>query len=146
MKLRLVLLGKTRSREVRALIEDYRSRIAHFTSIELVEWKATDGGPWVLADARGKDTTAPVVLLDPAGKEFTSEEFARWVAKQMNSGRRTLVFLLGGAEGFEEETRRRADLLLSLSKMTLPHELARVVLLEQLYRAFALLREHPYPR
>jgi len=146
MKLRLVFLGKTRSRETRALIEDYRARIAHFTSIELVEWKATDGGPWVLADARGKDSNAPVVLLDPAGKEFTSEEFARWLAKQMNSGRRTLVFLLGGAEGFEEETRRRADVLLSLSKMTLPHELARVVLLEQLYRAFALLREHPYPR
>ena len=146
MKLRLVFLGKTHSREVRALIEDYRSRIAHFTSIELVEWKATDGGPWVLADACGKDSNAPVVLLDPAGKEFTSEEFARWLAKQMNTGRRALVFLLGGAEGFEEETRRRADVLLSLSRMTLPHELARVVLLEQLYRAFALLREHPYPR
>ena len=146
MRLRIVCLGKTRSREIRALIEDYRSRIARFTSIELVEWKATDGGPWVLAEARGKDKAAPVVLLDPAGKEFTSEEFARWLARQMNTGRRTLVFLLGGAEGFEEETRRRADVLLSLSKMTLPHELARVVLLEQLYRAFALLREHPYPR
>ena len=146
MKLRLVFLGKTRSREIRALMEDYRSRIAHFTSIEMVEWKATDGGPLVLAKARGKDKIAPVVLLDPAGKEFTSEEFARWLARQMNTGRRTLVFLLGGAEGFEEETRRQADVLLSLSKMTLPHELARVVLLEQLYRAFALLREHPYPR
>jgi len=146
MKLRLVFLGKTRSREIRALMEDYRSRIAHFTSVELVEWKSTDGGARVLADARGKDSNAPVVLLDPAGKEFTSEEFARWLAKQMNTGRRALVFLLGGAEGFEEETRRRADVLLSLSRMTLPHELARVVLLEQLYRAFALLREHPYPR
>ncbi|MGH9805467.1 MAG: 23S rRNA (pseudouridine(1915)-N(3))-methyltransferase RlmH [Candidatus Acidiferrales bacterium] len=146
MRLRIVCLGKTRSREIRALIEDYRLRLAHFTSIELVEWKSTDGGAWVIADARGKEKNAAVVLLDPAGKELNSDEFARWLAKQMNAGRRTLVFLLGGAEGFEEETRRQADVLLSLSKMTLPHELARVVLLEQLYRAFALLREHPYPR
>jgi 23S rRNA (pseudouridine1915-N3)-methyltransferase len=146
MRLRIVCLGKTRSREVRALLEDYRARLARFTSVELVEWKTTDGGAWVIDEARGKDASAPAVLLDPAGKELTSEEFARWLAKQMNTGRRTLVFLLGGAEGFAEETRRRADALLSLSKMTLPHELARVVLLEQLYRAFALLREHPYPR
>jgi len=146
MKLRLVFLGRTRSREIRALIEDYRSRIAHFTSIELVEWKATDGGPWTLLKARGSDKTAPVVLLDPAGKELSSEEFARWLARQMNAGHRSLIFLLGGAEGFAEETRRGADVRLSLSKMTLPHELARVVLLEQLYRACARLREHPYPK
>lgn len=146
MRLRVLLLGKTRNPHVRALLDDYRRRIAHFSPIDIVEWKTTDGGPRAIAEARGKDASAPVVLLDAAGKAFTSEEFARWLNKQMASGRRQLIFLLGGAEGFAEETRRQADFLLSLSKMTLPHELARVVLLEQLYRAFALLHQHPYPR
>jgi 23S rRNA (pseudouridine1915-N3)-methyltransferase len=146
MRIRVVLLGKTRNPQLRALIEDYRGRISHFAPIEVVEWKTTDGGPWTIAEARGKSKSALVALLDAAGKAFTSEEFARWLSKQINSGRPQLVFLLGGAEGFVEETKRQADVLLSLSKMTLPHELARVVLLEQLYRAFALLRQHPYPK
>lgn len=146
MRIRLVFLGKTRNPHLRALIEDYRKRIARFTSIEIVEWKTTDGGAWAVGEARGKDASSPVVLLDAGGKAHTSEEFARWLAKQINSGRRQLVFLLGGAEGFSGEAKKEADVLLSLSRMTLPHELARVVLLEQLYRAWALLREHPYPK
>lgn len=146
MRIELVLLGKTRNPHLRALIEDYRARIARFTSIDIREWKTTDGGPWTIAEARGKGGRAPVILLEAAGKAYTSEEFARWLAKQINAGRQKLIFLLGGAEGFADETKRQADVLLSLSRMTLPHELARVVLLEQLYRAFAILREHPYPK
>ncbi|OFV83651.1 MAG: hypothetical protein A3D93_04145 [Acidobacteria bacterium RIFCSPHIGHO2_12_FULL_67_30] len=145
MRLRLVLLGKTRNPQLRALLEDYRERLARFAPVEIVEWKSTDARPPVLEEARGKGK-APVVLLDAAGREFTSEEFARWLARQLNSGQKELVFLLGGAEGFPEETKKQADVLLSLSRLTMPHELARVVLLEQLYRAFALLREHPYPK
>jgi 23S rRNA (pseudouridine1915-N3)-methyltransferase len=145
MRIRLVLLGKTRNPQLRALIEDYRERLARFAPVEIVEWKSTDARPPVLEGARGKGG-APVVLLDAAGREFTSEEFARWLARQLNSGQKELVFLLGGAEGFPEETKNQADVLLSLSRLTMPHELARVVLLEQLYRAFALLREHPYPK
>ncbi|MFQ5818172.1 MAG: 23S rRNA (pseudouridine(1915)-N(3))-methyltransferase RlmH, partial [Terriglobia bacterium] len=99
MKLRLVFLGKTRNPHLRALIEDYRQRIARFAPIEVVEWKTTDGGPWTLAEARGKRATAPVVLLDAAGQADTSEEFARWLARQINSGQPQLIFLLGGAEG-----------------------------------------------
>jgi len=146
MKLRLVFLGKTRNPHLRALIEDYRNRLTHFTPVEIVEWKSTDGSPRALEEARGKKGNAPVALLDAAGRELTSEEFARWLGREMQSGRKELVFLLGGAEGFPEETKKKADRLLSLSKLTMPHELARVVLLEQLYRAFALLREHPYPK
>ena len=146
MKLRLVFLGKTRNPHLRALIEDYRDRLAHFTPVEIVEWKSTDGSPRVVEEARGKKASAPVVLLDAGGAELTSEEFARWLARELQSGQKELVFLLGGAEGFPDETKKKADRLLSLSRLTLPHELARVVLLEQLYRAFALLREHPYPK
>lgn len=146
MKLRLVFLGKTRNPHLRALIEDYRQRIARFSPIEIIEWKTTDGGAWAVDEARGKQAGTAVVLLDAAGKAQTSEEFARWLAGQINSGQNQLIFLLGGAEGFAPGAKKKATTLLSLSKMTLPHELARVVLLEQLYRAFALLRDHPYPK
>lgn len=146
MKFRLVFLGKTRNLHLRALIEDYRKRIARFAPIEIVEWRTTAGSPRALAEARGKQASGAVILLDAAGQAYTSEEFARWLGKQMSSGQKQLIFLLGGAEGFTEETKRRATALLSLSKLTLPHELARVVLLEQLYRALAMLRGHPYPK
>jgi len=146
VRIQLIFLGKTRNPNLRALLEDYQKRIARFSPIEVLEWKTTDGGPWSVAEARGKREAAPVVLLDAGGKAFTSEDFARWLAKKERSGARKLVFLVGGAEGFADETKRAADELLSLGPMTLPHELARVVLLEQLYRAFAFLRDHPYPK
>lgn len=146
MCIRVILLGKTRNPHVRALLEDYCQRIARFAPVEMVEWRNTDGGPQAIARARGRRDPGPVVLLDAAGRAFTSQEFARWLTGQMASGRQNLVFLLGGAEGFSAESKRQADLLLSLSPLTLPHELARVVLLEQLYRAFALLCGHPYPK
>ncbi len=146
MRIQLIFLGKTRNPHFKALLDDYRQRIARFSPIEILEWKTTDGGPWSVDQARGKGDPLPVVLLDAAGKAFTSEAFARWLARKERSGARKLVFLVGGAEGFSEETKKRADELLSLGPMTLPHELARVVLLEQLYRAFALLRDHPYPK
>jgi 23S rRNA (pseudouridine1915-N3)-methyltransferase len=146
MRLELVFLGKTRNPHLRALLEDYRRRIGRFSPIEIVEWKATDGGPWSVEKARGTKEPARVVLLDAGGQSFTSEEFARWLGREQAIGRNRLVFLVGGAEGFAPETKRAADALLSLSSLTLPHELARVVLLEQLYRACAFLRGHPYPK
>jgi 23S rRNA (pseudouridine1915-N3)-methyltransferase len=82
------------------------------------------------------------VVLDPAGEAITSEELASFLEKAGQD----VTFFVGGAEGFSEEFRRKADRLLSLSKMTLPHELARIILVEQIYRAFTILRGHPYPR
>ncbi|HXE76540.1 MAG TPA: 23S rRNA (pseudouridine(1915)-N(3))-methyltransferase RlmH [Candidatus Xenobia bacterium] len=146
MRIQLIFLGKTRNAHVRALLDDYQKRIARFSPIEVLEWKTADGGPWSVAEARGKGEAAPVVLLDSGGTAYSSEDFARWLARKERSGARKLVFLVGGAEGFADETKRAADELLSLGPMTLPHELARVVLLEQLYRAFAFLRDHPYPK
>jgi len=146
MKLRFVCLGKTRNPSCRALVEDYCARLRHFTSVEWEERKSTYAEPDVLTSVQGKYATAPVVLLDAGGAEYTSEAFARWLAQQLNSGRSQLIFLLGGAEGFPAETKAKADRRLSLSKFTMPHELARVVLAEQLYRAFSLLQDHPYPK
>ncbi|HYM12530.1 MAG TPA: 23S rRNA (pseudouridine(1915)-N(3))-methyltransferase RlmH [Bryobacterales bacterium] len=86
------------------------------------------------------------VLLDPGGRALSSSELAALIEKAQNTAVRELLFLVGGAAGFSDAARRKADLLLSLSRFTLPHELARVVLVEQIYRAFAILRHHPYAR
>lgn len=138
MKIRLVFLGKTRNPHLRTLIEDYRQRLARFAPVEILERRS--------AAAAELAADGLLVLLDPAGKELTSDDLARWLNRQQATGRRQLTFLLGAAEGFSDEMRRSADLLLSLSRLTLPHELARLVLIEQLYRAFARLRGHPYPK
>jgi 23S rRNA (pseudouridine1915-N3)-methyltransferase len=138
MKIRLVFLGKTRNPHLRTLIEDYRQRLARFAPVEILERRS--------AAAAELAADGLLVLLDPAGKEFTSDDLARWLNRQQATGRRQLTFLLGAAEGFSDEMRRSADLLLSLSRFTLPHELARLVLVEQLDRAFARLRGHPYPK
>ena len=86
------------------------------------------------------------VVLDPGGQHWTSAEFATFLQDLQRRGKHAVCFCVGGADGFSRPFRREADCLLSLSPLTLPHELARVVLLEQLYRAFALLAHHPYPR
>lgn len=89
--------------------------------------------------------TAPVlVLLDARGRQFTSEEFAELLRDQQDRGTQNLFFGVGPADGFSDKARGAADLILSFGKMTLPHELARIVLLEQIYRAFTILKGHPY--
>jgi 23S rRNA (pseudouridine1915-N3)-methyltransferase len=85
-------------------------------------------------------------LLDAAGKRFTSEEFAKWLGERRERGTRELVLLFGDAQGFPPELRQRAEMEISLTPLTLSHELARVVLAEQLYRAFAILSGSPYPK
>jgi len=143
MKLTFVMLGKTRRPEIRALVEDYASRIRRYAKIEINEIR--DGGPGVLRKLK-LDSAATVVLLDAAGKQFTSQQFARWLGDLRDRGTRELIFLCGDAEGFPDELRATAKLKISLSTLTMPHEFARVVLAEQIYRAFAILAGHPYPK
>lgn len=143
MKIRLIMLGRTRRAEVRALLEDYLARIRHYAEIETTELReATDSALRKLK----LEPSATIVLLDAAGKQFTSAEFARWLNDLRDRGVRELVFLCGDAAGFPESLRRTAKQKLSLSTLTMPHEFARVVLAEQIYRAFAILAGHPYPK
>ena len=143
MKIRLVMLGKTRRAEIRALLDDFIGRIRHYSEIEAVELRES-------SDAALRkiklDPGAVAVLLDAAGKQFTSEQFARWLADLRDRGTREVVFLCGDAAGFPEALRRSAQQKLALSTLTMPHEFARVVLAEQIYRAFAILAGHPYPK
>jgi 23S rRNA (pseudouridine1915-N3)-methyltransferase len=139
VKLHLYYVGKPRDAHANAMAEEYVKRIRRYARLEMCEVKPERSEWWV------KHASAWKVLLDPAGKPMDSNRFAGMVAKAELEAR-DLVFVIGGADGLPAEWRAHADVLLSLSAMTFPHELARVVLAEQIYRAFAILRGHPYPR
>jgi 23S rRNA (pseudouridine1915-N3)-methyltransferase len=143
MKIRLIMLGKTRREEARSLVDDYASRIKHYAEIEILELR--DSGPAALRKLK-IDPAATIVLLDAAGKQFSSQQFARWIGELRDRAVREVVFLCGDAEGFPDELRARAKQKISLSTLTMPHEFARVLLTEQIYRAFAILAGHPYPK
>jgi 23S rRNA (pseudouridine1915-N3)-methyltransferase len=142
MRLRLIMLGKTRRPELRAVVDDYVKRISRSCPIEITEVRDADAAVKKL-DA---DRAATVVLLDAAGKTLDSKALAKWLGELRDRGTRELIFLCGDAEGYPENLRQRAHQKLSLSAMTYSHELARVMLAEQLYRAFAILSGSPYPK
>lgn len=143
MKIRLVMLGKTRRPEVRALVEDYVGRIGHYAEIDINELRDESAASLKKLKI---DPAAVVVLLDASGEQFTSQTFARWLGDLRNRGVRELCFYCGAAGGFPAELPRGKTQRVSLSTLTMPHEFARVVLAEQIYRAFAILAGHPYPK
>jgi 23S rRNA (pseudouridine1915-N3)-methyltransferase len=142
VKIQLLMLGKTRRAELRALLDDYLKRIGHYADVEVAEVRDAAAALKKLDAER----SAYVVLLDAAGRQCSSEEFAAWVGKLRDQGERRLIFLCGDAAGFPDALRQRARTRLSLGPLTLSHELARVVLAEQLYRAFAILSGSSYPK
>jgi 23S rRNA (pseudouridine1915-N3)-methyltransferase len=136
------MLGKTRRPEMRILLDDYVKRISHQVPIEVTDVRDAS----VALKKINADRAATVVLLDAAGKNFSSEAFAKWLAEQRDRGTRELIFLCGDADGFPDILRQRAHQKISLSVMTFSHELARVMLAEQIYRGFAILSGSPYPK
>jgi 23S rRNA (pseudouridine1915-N3)-methyltransferase len=142
VKIRLLMLGKTRGPEMRVVLEDYVKRIGRQAPIEIAEVR--DGQAAVRKlDA---ERAATVMLLDANGKRFSSEAFAKWIGEQRDRGTRELIFVCGDAGGFPEVLLERKHPKFSLSEMTYSHELARVMLAEQIYRAFAILAGSPYPK
>jgi len=147
MRVEVFWIGKTRLAGVAALTEEYSRRLGRYCEFQGGQARAGRSKAKGAAEeeailARSRDSFR--VVMDAAGRQWSSAEFARFLGKQRDQGQRSLTFCVGGAEGFSQSF--QADLLLSLSPLTLPHELARVVLLEQLYRAFTILAGHPYPR
>jgi len=142
MRICLLMLGKTRRPEMRTVFEDYVKRISHHAPVEVLEVRNVKSALQKL-DA---DRAAEVILLDAAGKPLDSDKFAKWLAEFRDRGQREIVFLCGDADGFPPELRSHARHRLSLGAMTFSHELARVMLAEQLYRAFAILSGSPYPK
>lgn len=135
--------GPSRASAFDSLVEAYRLRAASFAEVETAVFPSTEAF-FTAIDRQHSRTEAVLVLLDGRGRQFSSEELARWLRRMRDEGRQRLVFAIGPADGWSDADRERAHLLLSLGPMTLPHELARVVLSEQVYRAFTILAGHPY--
>jgi 23S rRNA (pseudouridine1915-N3)-methyltransferase len=125
------------------LISDYVTRTSHYTPCETRVF-ATEPALFTWLDQQSGRTPAHLILLDSGGKQFSSEELAATVGKLRDSGTQRLVFAIGPADGWSDSSKSRANLLLSFGRITLPHQLARVVLAEQIYRAFTILAGHPY--
>jgi 23S rRNA (pseudouridine1915-N3)-methyltransferase len=140
LKLTVVAVGKIKEPNVRSLANDYQARIQHYCRIDEIEVK--DAGSIEKAIPEG----ALVVACEVFGKALTSEGFARQVERWGGQGKGAICLLIGGAEGLPDPISKKAAFQLSLSSMTLPHRLARVLLFEQLYRAFTILRGEPYAR
>jgi 23S rRNA (pseudouridine1915-N3)-methyltransferase len=122
---------------------DYVTRISRYISFEKKDFDSEDEFLEWLARQSGR-TSAYVSLLDSRGKQLSSEEIAQAIGQIRDSGTQRLVFAVGPADGWSERARARANLLLSFGRITLPHQLASIVLTEQLYRAFTILAGHPY--
>jgi 23S rRNA (pseudouridine1915-N3)-methyltransferase len=141
VKLRVAWIGKTKEPAYRALTNEYLKRISRYTPIDPQEF------PNEAALLRWLEKTVPkpfLVLLDSHGKQLSSEELAEFIKDHQDRGTSQMMFAIGPADGFTADALRMGNLKLSLGEMTLAHELARVVMLEQMYRAYTILKGHPY--
>ena len=154
MTIKLLATGKTDDTSLGKLVENYQSRLQHYNKFELeiipdlkkskslsFDQQKTAEGKAILEKLATSDF---VVLLDENGKQFSSEAFANYLQKQLNTGLKQLIFVIGGPFGFSEEVYSRANAKLSLSKMTFSHQMVRLFFVEQLYRAFTILKNEPY--
>lgn len=154
MKITLISIGKTDDPQLRALIEQYQNRLRHYINFDHLiipdvkkaknrteSQQKQQEGQLILAEVNAGDH---LILLDENGKHYNSVDFSKLLQKQMNSGIKRLVFVIGGPYGFSEEVYRNAHSKLALSSMTFSHQMVRLFFVEQLYRAFTILRNEPY--
>jgi 23S rRNA (pseudouridine1915-N3)-methyltransferase len=153
MRLRVIWTGKTKDARLRALSEDYQKRLAHFTRCEVVEIRETSAAgtrAGIAKDSRSisdrLSTGAITILLDPEGSEWSSKELAAQMQRWENQGTKEVAFIVGGPNGVSPELAATVTKHWSLSRLTLTHEMARVVLLEQLYRAYTIIQGLPYQK
>jgi 23S rRNA (pseudouridine1915-N3)-methyltransferase len=146
MIFRFIWVGKTKDKNWRALQEEYLSRLSHFVRCEIIEIKDSDKeteGKLILEKA---NQSSFVCILDVKGRSISSPELAKTVENWQNRGLKEIAFVIGGAEGLASGVVEKADNSLSLSFLTFTHEAARVILLEQLYRAYTIIRGFPYQK
>jgi len=154
MTIKLLAIGKTDSTQLQQLIAIYEKRLGHYINfkLELIpdlkktkslseEQQKTKEGELILKQLSNTDA---LILLDEGGKQFSSLEFSSYLQKKMNSGIKQLVFVIGGPYGFSDAVYKAASGKISLSKMTFSHQMVRLFVLEQLYRAFTILKNEPY--
>ncbi|HEX5602661.1 MAG TPA: 23S rRNA (pseudouridine(1915)-N(3))-methyltransferase RlmH [Pyrinomonadaceae bacterium] len=152
MRLRIIWTGKTRDARLRALVDDYAGRLSHFVRCEVTELRElgrADKAGIERETKRISDALRPgavTVLLDPEGAEWTSQQLAAQVQSWESSGVKEVAFVIGGPNGLAGDFKARADKRWSLSRLTLTHEMARVLLFEQLYRAYTIIHGLPYQK
>jgi 23S rRNA (pseudouridine1915-N3)-methyltransferase len=150
MRFRFIWIGKTRDKNWRALQEDYLQRLSHFVRLETAEIK--ESAPNESNEHEGKrilnalNTASYMVLLDVGGQNISSQGLAKELETWQNRGLKEVAFIIGGQDGVSRAVGERADFSLSLSGLTFTHEEARVILLEQLYRAYTIINGYPYQK
>jgi 23S rRNA (pseudouridine1915-N3)-methyltransferase len=143
MRVRVAWIGKTKEPAIQSLSADYLKRLSRYVPTESIELP-NEAALLKQLEKAGSRRVQTLVLLDSRGKQMSSEQLAEFLQQHQDRGTQSLLFAVGGADGFSDKARAASSFQLSLGKMTLPHELARVVLLEQLYRGFTILKGHPY--
>ena len=153
MKVRVVWIGKTRNRELASLIDDLLDRTQRFVSLEVTEIRDPKTGhdlrQLTIEEERLLDTLDAndrVVVLDSEGESWSSQQLAQFVGKHLGGDPRRLTFIIGGYGGISAKVKARADKLWSLSRLTFTHEMTRLLVMEQLYRALCILNNHPYSK
>jgi 23S rRNA (pseudouridine1915-N3)-methyltransferase len=155
MKLRFVWIGKTRRAPARELIGEYLERVGRYAQVEVTELRDRDdvgSDARKIIDKEGEDILSRtasdpfLVALDERGREMDSIMLAEFIEKHRVNGTRQITFVIGGPNGLSDAVRKRAGLILALSRMTLTHEFARVLLTEQVYRAFTIIHDLPYQK
>jgi 23S rRNA (pseudouridine1915-N3)-methyltransferase len=154
MQIKFLWIGKTKNSAIKSLVSDYLERIRHLVPCEVIEArdiaKRSSLPAAGVIEAEGEELCRHIpaggrlVALDEKGSQFASREFARWLESEQNHGARVITFVIGGPEGLSRMVSDRSNLILALGKMTWTHEMCRVLLLEQIYRAFCIMRNIPY--
>lgn len=154
MKITLIVLGKTEDKYLLEGIEKYLKRLKHYINFNIVEIPELKNTKSLSEDqqksreaeliSKQLNSTDYLVLLDEAGREYTSMEFSSFLNKKMVGSVQNLVFVVGGPYGFHPQVHARANEKLSLSKMTFSHQMVRLFFVEQIYRAFTILKGEPY--
>jgi 23S rRNA (pseudouridine1915-N3)-methyltransferase len=143
VKLTIAWIGKTKNPAIQSLTDEYVKRLREFAEVEGVSLK-DEAALLKLCGRDGRGARRGLILFDSRGRQLSSEEFAQFLRERQERNPVPMVFAIGPADGFSETALKQADSVVSLGKMTIAHELARIVVLEQIYRAFTILKGHPY--
>lgn len=147
MKIVIIAVGKEKDFAGHELVAEYSVRIGHYMSVEWIYVQAGDvqeEGERINKELDKCGSGAHLIMLDEKGKEFTTKKFADFIQSRMNEGLRSVVFLIGGAHGFDQGIRERAQTTIALSQLTFPHQLVRLILAEQIYRVCTVLKGEKY--
>ena len=152
MKIKCIAIGKTKSQDFSSLIKSYLSKINHYINFEFIilneiksiKNKSIQKNKEAEAILKNIKADSHIILLDENGKELSSIFFSKFIQHHLNSSKKEIIFIIGGAYGFSDKLLKRANEKISLSKMTFSHQMVRIIFLEQLYRSFTILKNEPY--